>query len=137
MAGVVSVSVVLTSSGVASAAPFIVPMALSPIGTTANLSREGLRVGATRLPVSISDVVSGSVDVGTGNLNLQIRALGFTFSKNSLNATDSGPMMRSGWRVDAAGAGSLIASGSQVLWATGDGYKIPFTPVSGSTTRTR
>lgn len=105
------------------------------MNNTTNLSQQGYRPAATRLPVSVNDVISGSVDVGTGNLNLSIRALGYGFSKNSLDATETGHGVRDGWRVNVAGAGSLNTNGTQIIWTRGDGYEIPFVPVAGSTTQ--
>jgi RHS repeat-associated protein len=108
--------------------------AIPSIPESASLSRQGLRPQATNLPVGINDVVSGSVDVGTGNLNLNIRAMGYGFSKNSLEAAESGANVRDGWRVNVARAGSLSTMGKNIIWRTGDGYEVPFTPIAGSTT---
>jgi hypothetical protein len=51
----------------------VVPGATS--GEQATIGKLGARPGATRLPLQISDQVSGSVDVGTGNLMLSVNGL--------------------------------------------------------------
>jgi hypothetical protein len=53
--------------------PMIIPGASSGAQTT--IGELGARPSATRLPLQISDQVSGSVDVGTGNLMLSIAGL--------------------------------------------------------------
>jgi hypothetical protein len=51
----------------------VIPGASSGEQTT--IGELGARPGATRLPLQISDQVSGSVDVGTGNLMLSVTGL--------------------------------------------------------------
>ncbi|ALE06244.1 hypothetical protein AL755_13560 [Arthrobacter sp. ERGS1:01] len=91
LASTVTLGLVL-AVGLGSAAP---SFAALPTGDVSTLGLLGARPGATRLPVQISDQVSGSIDVGTGNLALAVSALslpgvsgtvGLGMSFNSLSA---------------------------------------------------
>jgi RHS repeat-associated protein len=121
--------------------PMVIPGATSGEQTT--IGKLGARPGATRLPLQISDQVSGSVDVGTGNLMLSVNGLslpgvhadvplGAVFNSQAANTTAGDAAAR--WGLNFGGAGSLSSTPSGVLHTGGDGYSSLFTPVSGSTT---
>ena len=112
-------------------------------GAQTTIGGLGTRPGATRLPLQISDQVSGSVDVGTGNLMLSVNGLslpgvnsevplGAVFNSQSTQTTQGAAAER--WILNLGGAGSLSSTPSGVLYTAGDGYSALFTPVSGSTT---
>lgn len=121
--------------------PMVIPGASS--GEQATIGELGSRPGATRLPLQISDQVSGSVDVGTGNLMLSVNGLtlpgvnadvplGAVFNSQSTDTTQGDAAQR--WTLNLGGTGSLSSTPSGVLYTAGDGYSALFTPVSGSTT---
>jgi hypothetical protein len=121
--------------------PMVIPGATSGEQTT--IGKLGSRPGATRLPLQISDQVSGSVDVGTGNLVLSVNGLslpgvhadvplGAVFNSQATNTAAGDAAAR--WSLNFGGAGSLSSTPSGVLHTGGDGYSSLFTPVSGSTT---
>ncbi|XAS65656.1 RHS repeat-associated core domain-containing protein [Micrococcaceae bacterium Sec5.8] len=120
--------------------PMVIPGASSGAQTT--IGELGARPAATRLPLQISDQVSGSVDVGTGNLMLSVSGLtlpgvnadvplGAVFNSQSTDTTQGDAAAR--WILNFGGAGSLSLTPSGVLHTGGDGYSSLFTPVSGST----
>jgi RHS repeat-associated protein len=122
-------------------APMAIPGASS--GEVTTIGELGSRPGATRLPLPISDQVSGSVDVGTGNLMLSVNGLalpginadvplGAVFNSQSTATTQGDAAAR--WTLNLGGTGSLSSTPSGVLYTAGDGYSALFTPVSGSTT---
>ncbi|WP_155855684.1 RHS repeat domain-containing protein [Arthrobacter sp. 9MFCol3.1] len=121
--------------------PMVIPGASSGEQTT--IGELGSRPGATRLPLQISDQVSGSVDVGTGNLMVSVNGLslpgvnsdvplGAVFNSESTETTQGDAAAR--WTLNFGGTGSLSSTPSGVLYTAGDGYSALFTPVSGSTT---
>jgi RHS repeat-associated protein len=121
--------------------PMVIPGASA--GEQSTIGELGARPGATRLPLQISDQVSGSVDVGTGNLMLSVTglslpgvnsdvALGAVFNSQSTETTSGDAAAR--WTLNLGGTGSLSSTPSGVLYTAGDGYSSLFTPVSGSTT---
>ncbi|MCI9872814.1 RHS repeat domain-containing protein [Arthrobacter humicola] len=121
--------------------PMVLPGASSGEQTT--IGELGSRPGATRLPLQISDQVTGSVDVGTGNLMLSVNGLalpgvnadvplGAVFNSQSTATTQGDAAQR--WTLNLGGTGSLSSIPSGVLYTAGDGYSALFTPVSGSTT---
>ncbi|MFQ4150211.1 RHS repeat-associated core domain-containing protein [Arthrobacter sp. LAPM80] len=115
-----------------------------PTGDVSTLGLLGARPGGTRLPVPVSDQVSGSIDVGTGNLSLSVGALslpgiggtvGLGMSFNSLSAdTGTSGLVAPRWTLALGSAGSLSQTSTGVLFTSGDGYSALFTPVTGSTT---
>ena len=121
--------------------PMVIPGASSGAQTT--IDELGSRPGATRLPPQISDRVSGSVDLGTGNLMLSVNGLslpgvnsdvplGAVFNSQSTATTQGDAAQR--WTLNLGGTGSLSSTPSGVLYTAGDGYSALFSPVSGSTT---
>jgi len=109
----------------------------------------GLRGGATRLAFSIDDEVSASVDVGTGNLNVQGRLLSLqgvsgavpisiaynsrdTTSITSPTAQMKGPHTGWTWGFGGTGTLSLAPNGTTIDYTTADGAVWPFV-LSGST----
>ncbi|MHA7175802.1 hypothetical protein ACX80D_04040 [Arthrobacter sp. Sr24] len=114
-----------------------------PSGDASTVGLLGSRPGATRLPIPISENVSASLDVGTGNLQLGITALalpgingdvGLGMNFNSLSADTSPGLVAPRWTLTAGSAGSLSTAPTGILYTSGDGYSALFTPVSGSTT---
>lgn len=141
LAVVVSAAMVATSGVAAFAAGL--PAGPSTTGVT------GLRPSATRIPFSISDRASATVDVGTGNLNLSAdlldlpgvagsSAIGIAY--NSLDTTggenNNSYNLVNGWAYNFFNAGglSLQSNGSTVDFTDGSGAVWPFAPVSGSST---
>ncbi|WP_326968202.1 hypothetical protein, partial [Arthrobacter sp. CG_A4] len=123
----------------------LVPMAIpgAPPGAVTTIGALGSRPGATRLPISISDQVAASVDVGTGNLMLSVTGislpgitgevpLGVVYNSESTDTTGADVANR--WTLSLGGAGSLSTTPSGVLHTGGDGYSSLYTPVAGSTT---
>jgi RHS repeat-associated protein len=121
--------------------PLAVPGASAGAQNTIGLL--GSRPGATGLPVPVSDSVSASVDVGTGNLSVSIGALnlpgitadaglGMVYNSRSTDAVSAYTSPR--WSMALAAAGTLSTTSKGVLFTSGDGYSALFTPVTGSTT---
>ncbi|MEC5182554.1 YD repeat-containing protein, partial [Arthrobacter sp. CG_A4] len=123
----------------------VVPLAIpvAPPGAETTIGKLGARPGATRLPLPVTDRISGSVDVGTGNLMLSLTGLalpgisadvplGLVF--NSQSTDTAGGKTGPRWSLSLGGAGSLSTTASGVLHTGGDGYSSLFTPVAGSTT---
>ncbi|MFE4469062.1 hypothetical protein ACFRFH_09615 [Leifsonia sp. NPDC056824] len=117
--------------------------ALSTGPTTTQMT--GIRPSATRLSFRISDQVTGSVDVGTGNFNVTVNELSLPgingnavigASYNSLDASGgagvTSAMDAKSWSYNLDGAGQLEQQSSGTLvWVGPDGSTWPFTP-SGS-----
>lgn len=112
-----------------------------PEGPRAGNDYEGSRTSATNLPFPISDQTSTQVDVGTGNMQLNIAALslpgvtsnvpiGASYnSRGWRTAVDSLPTAnRWNWALDAAG--DLSANGSGVEWTDGTGATWQFKPAA-------
>lgn len=142
----VSLAAALSVGATAPAAAVMAPMAV-PAASTAlqnTLGKLGERPGATRIPVPITDQVSASVDVGTGNLMLQIAGLsvpGITgdttigLTGNSLSQeTSSSSAEPRKFELTAGAAGSLSTVSGGVIYEGPDGYTAKFTAVAGSTT---
>lgn len=141
-AAAIAAALVLGLAGPVQAySPLAVPGASTGAQNTVGLL--GSRPGATRLPVPVSDTVSASVDVGTGNLSVSIGALslpgvngdaslGMVYNSRSADQVTSYTAPR--WSVALASAGSLSTTSKGVLFTSGDGYSALFTPVAGSTT---
>lgn len=123
----------------------VVPLAIpvAPPGAVTTVGDLGARPGATRLPINISDQVSASVDVGTGNLMISVTGLslpgisgdvplGVVYNSESTDTT--GVDVAARWTLSLGGAGSVSTTSSDVLHTAGDGYSSLFTPVAGSTT---
>lgn len=104
----------------------------------------GSRPGATELPFAISDQVSASVDVATGNLRVSTQSLslvgvngpvGIGQSYNSLSSTTSSALLASSnrWTFSVQGVGFLSAAstGGGVVYTDGSGATWPFNPGTG------
>lgn len=105
----------------------------------------GIRPNATRLSFRISDQITASVDVGTGNFNLTANELSLPgingnavigASYNSLDTSGGAGvtslMDAKSWSYDLAGAGQLEQQANGTLvWVGPDGSVWPFAP-SGS-----
>jgi RHS repeat-associated protein len=114
-----------------------------PEGPRAGNDYEGARTSATNLPFPITDQTSTQVDVGTGNMQLNIGALSLP------GVTSSVPIGASynsrGWRTAVGSlptanrwnwafnaAGDLSANGSGVEWTDGTGATWQFRPGTGA-----
>ncbi|MDF8263211.1 RHS repeat-associated core domain-containing protein [Luteipulveratus flavus] len=134
-------AVTVTALGLAA-----VPPPPATAAGTADPVAAGARPGATRIPFRVSDQVSASVDVGTGNLMVSttdrtmpsIKGMqSFGLMYQSLSQS-SGSQVKSG----AAGAGWFMAMGQDnrlvsnddgsLLYLGPDGQQGKFTPLDGS-----
>lgn len=141
VAATVALATIVAGSGLV-AAP------VSQAASTASTKATGARPGATRVPFSINDELSASVDVGTGNLSVSSLdrsapgingMVNFGLSYQSL-ALSSGSQVTSG----AGGSGWFMLMGQDnkivanddgsLLYLSGSGAQYKFTPVSGSST---
>lgn len=141
-----ALAVVLSAGVTAPAAAVIVPQVIpsASSGLQATVGKLGARPGATRVPVEISDQVSASVNVGTGNLMLQVAGLSVPgvagdtvigLTGNSLSQERSETSVDpQRFELTAGAAGSLSTVSGGVLYEGPDGYAAKFTAVSGSTT---
>lgn len=114
-----------------------------PEGPRAGNDFEGARTSATNLPFPISDQTSTQVDVGTGNLQLNIDALSLPGVTSSVpigasynsrgwrTAVDSLPTANR-WNYGFAAAGDLSANGSGVEWTDATGATWQFRPGTGA-----
>ncbi|TAM67838.1 MAG: hypothetical protein EPN48_12550 [Microbacteriaceae bacterium] len=93
----------------------------------------------------MTDRVSASVDVGTGNLMVTTKGLdlpgvassvpiGATYNSLAGTTGSTSTIFANNWSYGFAGAGSLSAVTGGVVYTAGDGGTWLFTPVSGSTT---
>jgi RHS repeat-associated protein len=135
-AGLVSTMLVL---GMATPASAALPTAPTELGVT------GARPSATELQFGISDQVSATVDVATGNLrvsnsSIALRgvtsdvAIGQTYNLlGAANATTSSARANR-WTLGLDGAGFLSQGAGTVVYTDADGATWSFTPVAGSTT---
>ncbi|WP_374010551.1 RHS repeat domain-containing protein [Leifsonia sp. LS-T14] len=93
----------------------------------------------------MTDRVSASVDVGTGNLLVTTRGLdlpgiagsvpiGATYNSLAGTSGSTSTIFANNWSYGFAGAGSLSAVTGGVVYTAGDGGTWLFTPVTGSTT---
>ncbi|MCT1545863.1 MULTISPECIES: RHS repeat-associated core domain-containing protein [Kocuria] len=124
----------LASVGPAAAVmvPTAVPAASS--GAQSTIGKLGARPGATRLPVSITDSVNASVDVGTGNVMLSIAglpisgvgAVGLVNNSQSPNHSESSALPQ-GFELTAGSSGSLTTVSGGMLYTGGDGFSAKFT----------
>lgn len=139
LATVVAVTAATLVLGVAGPAHAVLPPAAATTGLT------GVRPSATSIPFAVSDQVSASVDVATGNLlvsNTSLSLVGVTGpvtigqSYNSLGSTIGSTSIPSAtnWTVGISGVGYLAQATGKVVYTTGDGATWPFTPVAGSST---
>lgn len=133
----------LSMAGMGPAAAVVVPqvMPAAASGVAGTAGQLGARPGATRLPVSISDSVNASVDVGTGNVMVSVAGLPVAGvgvvglvgnSRSTERSTTSGLPQRFELTAGSSGALSTVSGG--VLYEGGDGFSAKFTSVSGSTT---
>lgn len=114
-----------------------------PEGPRAGNDFEGARTSATNLPFPITDQTSTQVDVGTGNLQLNIDALSLPGVTSSVpigasynsrgwrTAVDSLPTANR-WNYGFAAAGDLSANGSGVEWTDATGATWQFRPGTGA-----
>ncbi|RPE77904.1 RHS repeat-associated protein [Frondihabitans sp. PhB161] len=125
--------------GFAQVAHAAIPTGPSSTGLT------GSRPSATSLPFRISDQVSASVDVATGNLLVSTQGLalpgvnstiplGQTYNSLGWQTGSNSTAAAYNWSLGLASAGSLSLVGTNVVYTGGDGVTWKFTPVSGSTT---
>ena len=138
-AGITLAVAIALVGGIAETAQAALPSGPTVTGQT------GARTGATRLTFGITDQVSATVDVGTGNLLVSTRelslpgvnsAVAIGDSYNSLGqstGTTSTPFANK-WTYGLDGAGGLSSVSGGVVYTGGDGSTWLFTPVSGSTT---
>ncbi|MGQ1797374.1 RHS repeat-associated core domain-containing protein [Kocuria oceani] len=144
LAASMAVTLGLGAAGPAAATsvPLAVPTASTALQDT--LGELGVRPGATRMPVRISDQVSASVDVGTGNFMVQIAGLslpgvtgdtviGLTGNSLSQERSETSAVPQR-FELTAGAAGSLSTVSGGVIYEGPDGYTAKFTQVSGSTT---
>lgn len=105
--------------------------------STTNLT--GQRTSANRLPFSVTDQTSASVDVGTGNLLVSTAAMslpgatsstpiGASYNSRSSRSADANTMAANRWQYALAGAGDLTANASGVVYTDGAGTAWQFTP---------
>ena len=125
-------------AAVAPPASAALPTGPSVVGET------GDRPGGTEVDFWISDRVSASVDVGTGNLRVQTVGLSLpgvseqvsisqTFNSLSTATGSTSTPAAAGWTLGFQGMGNLSAGTSGVVIYTGaDGATWSFTPVSGT-----
>ncbi|RHW44376.1 hypothetical protein D1832_12490 [Dermacoccus abyssi] len=138
-ASIVAAATLTAGIGLTAAAP-------SEAATTATPKATGVRPGATRVPFSINDELSASVDVGTGNLMVSSvdrsapginGMVNFGLSYQSL-ALASGSQATSGaggsgWFMLMGQDHKLVTNGDgSLLYLSGNGAQGKFTPVSGS-----
>jgi len=125
--------------GVAQTAQAALPTGPSVTGLT------GSRVNATALPFQISDQVTATVDVATGNLLVNTRGLilpgvtssvliGGTYNSLGWQTGSNSTPAANNWSLGLASAGSLSLVGSNVVYTGSDGITWTLVPVSGSTT---
>ncbi|MDO4897718.1 MAG: RHS repeat-associated core domain-containing protein, partial [Rothia sp. (in: high G+C Gram-positive bacteria)] len=110
----------------------IAPAAYAVDLPTANQVKEntstGQRPAATTLKIQLGAGVSGSLDVGTGNLLTSMNVNGISFAHNSLTPITTGAGTRNNWRVTGLGAGHLFAENKTILLITASGERVVFTP---------
>ncbi|WP_158603876.1 RHS repeat domain-containing protein [Cryobacterium tepidiphilum] len=105
----------------------------------------GARPNATRLSFYVSDQVSATIDVGTGNLMVTSRNLvlpgvngsvpiGETYNLLGAEVGSTSTLEANNWTLGLGGAGSLAQADAGVVYTGGDGSTWLFTPVSGSST---
>lgn len=90
----------------------------------------GQRATATTLTVQLGAGISGSLDVGTGNLLAMMNVNGISFAHNSLTPVTTGAGTRNNWRITGLGAGHLFTENNTVVLMTASGERVPFTPTS-------
>lgn len=139
LTGIAGFALVAGLNGGLAPAAFSAP----PAGDSSLTDTLGLRPGATRLPVPVSDRVQASVDVATGNLMVQVKALdlrgvdqdvgvGVAYNSQAAPAT-SGPAQPR-WNLAISGAGALTTEAGRINFVAADGSVSVFTPVAGSAT---
>lgn len=123
------------------AGPAAAVIPAAPASSQATIGLLGVRPGQTALPISISDRVSASVDVATGNLNLTVGVLslpgvttstGILLQYNSRAENTTMAALPARWSLAIGGAATLSQVSNGVLYTGGDGYSTVFTPVAGS-----
>lgn len=127
--------------GIAQSASAALPTAPTVTGVT------GTRPSATRLTFPISDQISATVDVGTGNLEVSEQAfqlpgvvspvpLTATFNSLSQIVGSTSVPAANKWVAGGGNAGNLtlVSATGVVVFVGPDGSTWPFAPVAGSTT---
>ena len=138
-AAIVGITSIALVGGVAQTAYAAIPTGPTATGLT------GARPNATALPFRISDQVSASVDVATGNLLVTTQALalpgvngnsilGQTYNSLGWQVAASNKPPAHRWSMGLAAAGSLSLAGANVIYTGADGVTWKFTPVTGSAT---
>lgn len=139
LTGIAGITLIAGLNGALAPAAFAAP----PAGDSSLADTLGARPGATRLPVPVSDRIHATVDVGTGNLMIHVRALdlrgvnqdvsvGLTHNSRAESSTSGSVPAR--WNVAITGAGHLTVDGARVNFVAADGSVSVFTPVPGSGT---
>lgn len=88
----------------------------------------GHRTSATNLSIPLGAGITGSLDVGTGNLNTTMNVDGISFSHNSLTPLTTGTGTRNNWRIAGLGAGNLYTENANIVFVDSSGERVVFTP---------
>ena len=88
----------------------------------------GHRTSATNLSIPLGAGITGSLDVGTGNLNTSMNVDGIAFTHNSLTPVTTGTGTRNNWRIAALGAGNLFTENANIVFVNSSGERVVFTP---------
>jgi RHS repeat-associated protein len=107
-------------------------------GGPADTNQTGQRTSATRLPFTISDQTSASVDVGTGNLMVSTAAMslpgatsstpiGAAYNSRSTHEANTATMDANRWQYGLAAAGTLTANALGVVYLDAQGTAWQFT----------
>jgi RHS repeat-associated protein len=113
-------------------------------GGPASTNQTGQRTSATRLPFTVTDQTSASVDVGTGNLMVSTAAMslpgatqstpiGATYNSRSTHEANTNTMDANRWQYGLAGAGNLTANALGVVYLDGQGTAWQFTRAGAGT----
>ncbi|MEN0083186.1 MAG: RHS repeat-associated core domain-containing protein [Leifsonia sp.] len=130
---------------IATVAPAQAAVRLGLPGGPSSTGQTGARPNATRWNFAVTDRVSASVDVGSGNLMVTTTGLalpgvsgsvsiGATYNSLAATSGSTSTIFANNWSYGFAGAGSLSAVTGGVVYTAGDGGTWLFTPVTGSTT---
>jgi len=113
-------------------------------GGPADTGLTGQRTSATRLPFTISDQTSASVDVGTGNLMVTTAALtlpgatsstaiGTSYNSRSTREANTTTPAANRWQYSLAGAGDLTSNALGVVYTDGAGTAWQFKRLDAGT----
>lgn len=140
LAVLVSIAMVAAMAGPAQA----ITRAALP-GLWDDLGVSGARPNATRLSFFVSDQISATVDVGTGNVMVAVRSLvlpginesvqiGATYNHRGPGSGSTSTLAANKWTLDLNSAGYISQGRDGVVYTRGDGSTWLFTPVTGSST---